>query len=40
MAAAALHEMVLNCDINGLKATIKDLQKEGVDVKARGPVFL
>lgn len=33
MAAAVLHDMVLNCDIQGLKATIKDLQKEGIDVK-------
>ena len=33
MAAAVLHDMVLNCDVQGLKATIKDLQKEGIDVK-------
>eukprot|EP00438_Fugacium_kawagutii_P032637 Skav228908 [mRNA] locus=scaffold118:104527:107132:+ [translate_table: standard] len=33
MAATVLHDMVLNCDIQGLKATIKDLQKEGIDVK-------
>eukprot|EP00913_Durusdinium_trenchii_P026604 g24960.t1 len=31
--AAVIHDMVVNCDIQGLKATLKDMQKEGVVVQ-------
>mmetsp|Transcript_47512 Transcript_47512/g.111070 ORF Transcript_47512/g.111070 Transcript_47512/m.111070 type:complete len:179 (+) Transcript_47512:86-622(+) len=31
--AAVIHELVMSCDLQGIKAAIKDMQQDGIDVQ-------